>query len=216
MSKQKKQTMVKRLAQLFVGGITVVTEAAEKFSAILVNGVNDAITSKVDAAEIWEGVVVEIHSMDLPKDEKRSKLTYLSSKGRLLFEYAANLSKDAEWCAELQAEANGLAKLEPLLKKGKAAKAARVAEAQKSAGSVFGKDIFPGGDDWRDNVSKEVAAMVDRFENDPEGLVKAATERRTELQSLAAQFDTVAQYSVGIEWVALLTPHELLKQLGLK
>lgn len=215
MSKQKRQTMVKRLAQLFVGGITVVTEAAEKFSAILVGGVNDAITSKVDAAEVWEGVVVEIHNMDLPKDEKRSKLTYLSSKGRLLFEYAANLSKDAEWCAELQAEATGLAKLEPLLQKGKAAKAARVAEAQKSAGAVFGKEIF-GGDDWRENVSKEVAAMVDRFENDPEGLVKAATERRTELQSLAAQFDTVAQYSVGIEWVTLLTPHELLKQLGLK
>lgn len=216
MSKQKKQTMVKRLAQLFVGSITVVTEAAGKFSATLVNGVNDAISSKMGAAEVWEGVVVEIHNMDLPKDEKRSKLTYLSKEGRMLFEYAANLSEDAEWCAELQAEANGLAKLQPLLRKGKAAKAARVAEAQKSAGSVFGKDIFKGGDKWRENVSKEVAAMVDRFENDPEGLMKAATERRTELQSLAEQYNTVAQYGVGIEWITLLTPDKLLKELGMK
>lgn len=215
MSKQKKQTMIERLAQAFVGGITVVTEAAEKFSAILVGGVNDAITSKVGAAEVWKGVVVEIHNMDLPKNEKRSKLTYLSKEGRMLFEYGANLSSDAEWCAELQAEADGLAKLKPLLKKGEAIKAARIAEAQKSAEAVFGKDIF-GGDDWRDKVSKEVAAMVDRFENDPEGLIKAATERRTELQSLAAQYDTVARYGVGVEWITLLTPDKLLKELGLK
>jgi len=211
----KQQKVVTKLARMFVEGITVVTEAAGKFSAVLVTGVNDALASNMSAAEVWSGVVVEIHGMDLPTEEKRSKLQYLSQSGRKLFEYAANLSDNEEWRAELHGQAEGLAKLEPLLKKGKEAKAARVAEAQKSAGAVYGADIF-GGDDWRSNVSKEVAAMVDRFENDPEGLVKAATERRTELQSLAAEYDKIAQYGADVEWVTLLTPDKLLKELGLK
>jgi len=216
MPKQNKhQKIVTKLARMFVEGITVVTEATGKFSAILVKGVDDAITSKMSAAEVWKGVVVEIHGMDLPKEERRSKLAYLSQSGRRLFEYAANLSDDEEWRAELHTQAEGLAKLEPLLDKGKAAKAARLEEAQKSAEAVYGADIF-GGDDWRSNVSKEVAAMVDRFENDPEGLVKAATERRTELQSLAAEYDKIAQYGADVEWVTLLTPDKLLKELGLK
>ena len=210
----KQQKVVTKLARMFVEGITVVTEAAGKFSAVLVTGVNDALASNMSAAEVWSGVVVEIHGMDLPTEEKRSKLQYLSQSGRKLFEYAANLSDNEEWRAELHGQAEGLAKLEPLLKKGKEAKAARVAEAQKSAGAVYGADIF-GGDDWRSNVSKEVAEMVDRFENDPEGLVKAAKERRTELQSLAAEYDKVVQHG-SIEWVTLLTPDKLLKELGLK
>jgi len=215
MPKQNKhQKIVTKLARMFVEGITVVTEATGKFSAILVKGVDDAITSKRSAAEVWKGVVVEIHGMDLPKEERRSKLAYLSQSGRRLFEYAANLSDDEEWRAELHTQAEGLAKLEPLLDKGKAAKAARLEEAQKSAEAVYGADIF-GGDDWRSNVSKEVAEMVDRFENDPEGLVKAAKERRTELQSLAAEYDKVVQHG-SIEWVTLLTPDKLLKELGLK
>ena len=95
MPKQNKhQKIVTKLARMFVEGITVVTEATGKFSAILVKGVDDAITSKMSAAEVWSGVVVEIHGMNLPADERRSKLAYLSQSGRML---AEGTVPDEDW-----------------------------------------------------------------------------------------------------------------------